>query len=207
MKNITLRVGQAIFAASIMFSAPSYAGPIDDGIWKLENRGHASLGSDYGFGRFNGTGYDLYNFESNGADVSLKYDSSAQTIEVFGQAYDETNQKLVDFNLNYIGVESFDDRTATSFMGVIGSFDGVQVTAKPANGSDSLLLDALTGGNLTGSSWLSTSEGHFGDFHFAGERVADLPKGSVPAPGGLALILFGAAMLYRRQRAAKTHQA
>ncbi len=197
-----------LFAAVSAFATPSYATVISEGVWKLENSSVAGVGGDFGFTRRSDNGQDLYDFSGNGADVRLIYNAEAGTISVEGQAFDIRNQRLVDIDLNYDGVSSDGERVATSFMNAVGTFDGVEVMSKGSSGESLFLNSLLQQDTVKGSAWLGTDAGHFGDFHFAGTRIGDLPNGSggasangsVPAPGGLAFLVVGAAALYTRKR-------
>ena len=219
-----LRFALAVTALTA-YAAPVLAEPITEGVWKLENRGTGDLG-DAGFYRFNGEGFDLYDFESNGADVRMVYDANAGTINVAGQAYDTTGDRLVSFDLDYTGVTVEGDRVKIGESTTVGVFDGVEVMSKRSSGNALYLDSAGLETSLSGSAWLGTADGHFGDFHIAGTRIAELSAqapntgtvtggggggatggGSVPAPGGLALLVMGGLALVglrrRQQRANK----
>lgn len=214
----------ALALASV--SAPALAEPITEGVWKLENNETHSLGSA-GFYRYNGSGYDLYDFETNGADVRMVYDAAAGTISLAGDAYDPTDDRLVSFDLQYSGVAVEGSRVQIGDSTAVGVFDGVDVMSKGMAGRTLYLDSDGLETSLTGHGWLGTDTGHFGDFHISGTRIADLndlnPQnpltgttgttgtsgggggGTVAAPGGLALLLFGglaiAGMRRRRTRA------
>jgi hypothetical protein len=213
-----LRFALAVTALTA-YAAPALAEPITEGVWKLENRGVNDNGRA-GFYRFkgNGEGFDLYDFESNGADVRMVYDANAGTINVSGQAYDTAGDRLVSFDLDYTGVTVEGNRVKIGESTTVGVFDGVEVMSKRSSGNALYLDSAGLETSLSGSAWLGTADGHFGDFHIAGTRIADLnPQapntgagtggGSVPAPGGLALLVMGGLALVglrrRQQRANK----
>lgn len=199
------------FLTCLTISAPASAEPISEGVWKLQNNTYHDRGYA-GFYRYNGSGYDLYDFETNGADVQMIYDSGASTVKVFGSAYDTANDRIVDFDLTYENASIVDSKLQFGASDAVGTFDGIEVMSKANSGRalyfDNDGLDA----SLTGSGWLGTSAGKFGDFHITGTRVADLPVatsgggsstggGSVSAPGGLALIFAGiAGLCYRRNK-------
>lgn len=192
------------------------AEPITEGVWALKNDSNRG----YGFVKFidGGSSQAQYDFERNGASVKLTYDANAGTIDLDGEAYDVLGDRLVDIDLTYNDVSANDFRAGTNSMEVLGTFDGVDVMGKVGtfDGVDqagnrstsgySVFIDsqASTDFSLTGHSWLGTTDGHFGDFHFEGDRIADLPNQSVPAPGGLALLLVAATagLFIRRKRLA-----
>lgn len=190
----------AIFATYAAFATTSLATPILEGVWQLTNGDHAL---DAGFIRHDGD-RTPHDFEKNGADAKLYYDASAGTIKLAGSVYDTIDNRLVDFDLSYTGVTVNDNGVSTRFTGLLGSFDGVDVTGSVSD-EQALFFDVLALGEpAAGRAWLGYEGGHFGDFHFSANRISDLPAGSVSAPGGLALLLVGAAAaLYRRKRSAQ----
>lgn len=193
---------QALAVASVaMISSSAHATEVYDGVWQLENRGTGGrLGSDYGFGSVTSTGWDLFDFERNGADVKLTYDSANGVVTIKGQAYSSESKGLVGIDLKYSGVTGGDE-VGTQQTEVVGTINGVEVIAKPSASAKaknrSLFLDSLTAeGSFKGTGWLGTDAGHFGDFHFSGDRI----KGSAPAPGGIVFLLLAGAALVARQR-------
>jgi len=209
MKSLPI-VALAAFAT---LSVPAVAEPITQGVWQLTNNTTHSLGAA-GFYRYNGSGYDLYDFETNGADVQMAYDAVGEQISISGQAYDTVGDRLVDIDLTYTDVGVSGNRVSIANSTTVGTFDGVEVMSKGMK-DGTLYLDSIGADDLfTGHGWLGTDAGHFGDFHLGGTRVGDLTiattnpvggtsngGGSVPAPGGLALLFAGGAfMLYRRKR-------
>jgi len=193
----------ATFTALASFAAPSLAAPITEGVYQLQNNSDHALGAA-GFYRYNGSGFDLYDFETNGAEVLLTYDAGAGTVDLAGTAYDTVGERLVNFDLGYIGVTSTDGGIVTSFTGLAGTFDGVDVTGALNRQQRSLFIESLAfEQSALGDAWVGSEAGHFGDFHFEGIRVGNLPNGSVPVPGGLAFLLVGAAAFYSRKRSAK----
>lgn len=201
----------AISSALAMTALPANSSPLYEGVWQLENRGNGgSLGTDYGFGRRTATGWELFDFERNGADVKLTYDASTGNVVIRGQAYSDLTNSLVDLDLSYSGVDGNDSRIGTSIRDSIGTVGGVDLVAAPPNArptSQSLFLNALSDeGTFNGTGWVGTDSGHYGDFHFAGTQISSEPgsvtassgggSGSVPAPAGLLFILLAGAAFF-----------
>lgn len=200
----------AISSALTMTALPANSSPLYEGVWQLENRGNgSSLGTDYGFGRRTGTGWELFDFESNGADVKLTYDSSTGNVVIRGQAYSNLSNSLVDLDLSYSGVGGNDRSVGTDITDTLGTIGGDEVIGAPAGRrARTLFLNALTDeGTFNGNGWVATDAGAYGDFHFAGTQISSEvtgiggePGGSVPAPAGLLFILLaGAAFLVGRK--------
>jgi hypothetical protein len=155
---------------------------------------------DGGFYQYVGgdAGYDSLSFEQNGADVLFTYDSSAGTVSLTGNAYNLNTGEFVNFDLNYSDVTQTGDKLTLNDMISVGEFGTTSVNGKG--------FKLTLGESLSGSGWLvnDVTAEHFGDFHFSGVKVDTPTGGSVPAPGGLALILIGLAGLGRKLRNTKT---
>jgi len=173
----------------------------------LTDTPHNTTGlGDGGFYKFTGgtPRYDTYSFETNGADVKLRYDDGSNTALITGTAFNTNTKKLAEFNLFYNDITRDGNKLVFGDMDVLGAVEGNTVTGK---GFNLTLLD----GTLKGDGWLTNSAGtHFGDFHFAGTQVANggctgtnngCGNNDVPVPAPLTLIgamaLFGA---WRRKR-------
>lgn len=168
-----------------------------------------------------GLGFDTYSFEENGASVTLRYDSASNTAQIYGKGYSLSGGYLSDFNLTYDEVTLSGSTLSLRDMDAVGTIEGNTIFGK---GFDFELL----GDSLTGHGWLTNSAGeHFGDFHLAGNRIADAGAGGgdgggfgggggggggqVPLPAPLTLIgaaaLFGAWRLKRstQKKAGQSH--
>lgn len=207
-----MKLAAAAATALITLAAThAQAVPIQEGVYKLTNVVQGVQPTDVGgFHELVDESWVTYDFENNGAGMLLTYDAGLGAVTIAGSAYNLVENRLVDIDLTYTGmIQVADDQIHTATMDTVGVFDGFDVMAKPnPNGNERTFVvrtTDLTGETLRGFGWLSTATAYFGDFQFAGERIADLPTdpgdgGSVPAPGGLALMLIGAASLYRRRK-------
>jgi len=171
--------------------------------YDLTDTPHGKYG-DGGFYEFTGGDprFDTYSFESNGADVKLRYDDAANTAQINGLGYNLNTGDLAEFNLFYNDVALNGSTLSLADTDAVGSVGGTTIFGKGFNFE--LLNDALTG-----HGWLTNADGsHFGDFHLAGTQIANggcvgvgCGEGEVPVPAPLTLIgamaLFGA---WRRRR-------
>lgn len=182
--------------AVVGFTAAAEAGVVT---YDLNNSPHDRL-DDGGFHLRGANGWQALNFDADGADATLTYDSNAGTVSITGSALDTTTNEFLDFNVQYNDVTQNGESLTLNDMGTVGTFGGANVGGKGFN--------LTLGDTVRGDGWLTDAATgqHFGDFHFNGSEVAtNTPTGQVPVPSPLMLI--AAMALYfgvrrRRQSAA-----
>lgn len=150
-------------------------------------------------------------FDIDGTEVFLTYDGDT-TATIHGTGYDTYLNDFVDINFTYTGIEQ-DPTLGLVARGATGQGSIGDLTLEAAiSGRNGYAFAANIGvdGTLKLDGWLSDG----GDWHAFGQACAtggsatcssstsssSSGGGSVPAPGGLALVLVGLAGLSRKFR-------
>jgi len=135
------------------------------------------------------------NFETEGAEVFFTYDGES-TARIHGTGYDEFLGEFVDINFVYSDIEQDPLLGLVSRGAGQGTIGDLYLgTDTPRRREFAFLANVDAYGALQLDGWLSDG----GDFHAFGSRVpSSSGGGSVPAPGGLVLVLVGMAAIGRR---------